>query len=225
MTIDSILSLIESKNITQVFIDVDDTLINGNSGYLFAKFLYKKGAIKLKDISTLPFKMVLYKLGLLNYNTLLNSALKIWKGKHVSELESFGDEFYHQHIKKLIFNTSPKLIERLKRKPLNISLISASPIEVLSHLAKELNVRLIATQLEKSGDLFTGKIIGPLCYGSGKLELIQKSINNTNRFCALSDSITDFPMLNAADLAIAINPDFQLRKKAHKNGWAIFKFE
>jgi HAD superfamily hydrolase (TIGR01490 family) len=223
--INSIVSLIIESKANDVYIDVDHTLINGNSGHLFAKFLFKKKAVTLADISSLPFKMLMYKFGLLNYNSLVATALKIWRGKSTVELEDFGHEFYFNHLKGLIYKITPSLIKALKEKNLNITLISASPREVLHHFAKELDVDLITSQLEIKDQQFTGNTVGPLCYKEGKLKHIQNKLKDQQPFCALSDSITDLPMLTAAKQAIVINPDLLLRREAKNKNWPVFMFE
>ncbi|HMI93633.1 MAG TPA: HAD family phosphatase, partial [Polyangiales bacterium] len=93
-------------------------------------------------------------------------------------------------------------------------------------LADELGIEhVIATELEVADGLFTGKVMRPMSYGTGKVVLTERlasehglSLDDATFY---SDSITDLPLLERVGKPVAINPDARLRRVARKRGWRI----
>lgn len=222
---DSELEELERQGIKTVFFDVDHTLVSINTGRAFSLFLLKGGFLKLKDLIFLPWHSILYKLGLLNYRKILESALTSWKSQTVSTLEEQGKKCYEQEIRPYLYESGLEWIKTLQAKNFRVILISASPKELLQFMQKDLRVELIATELEKDGNYFTGKVAGDPCYGQGKVEEIYRLYGGREKvpnFSAYSDSISDLPLFKLSTLPVVIHPDFRLKKVALKNKWKIF---
>lgn len=217
-------NLFNADDLKYIFIDVDHTLINGNTGRIFSYYLYKKKLLRLKDIYKIPYHSILYLLGILDYSHILQSSIRAWGNKKVSLLIQEGEECYQNKIKPLIYPEALALLHDLKSIQKNIYLISASPKELLCHLDRDLGLPVLCTELNVINDQFTGKLNGPFCYGKGKLENIRNIIGNAP-FAAISDSINDLPMLEHAKSKVVINPDFRLKQLAIKRNWPIFKFQ
>lgn len=208
-----------------VFFDVDYTVLRINSGFKFASFLYKKNILSLKDILPIPYKILQYKFGNLDYRNLVEYALSTWKKHTVSSLKNIGEEFYHSIVKNEIYKDSLQIIQDCQKNKIKTVLITASPEEVIRPLAQDLNTQYICTKLTHNNNYFTGKINGELCYGSGKVKLIQQHYKDAVNYVALSDSHTDTPLLESASLSIAINPDLKLKKISKLKKWPIYHFK
>ena len=72
---------------------------------------------------------------------------------------------------------------------------------------------------------YTGRLIEPLCYGRGKVELARRCADTNGvglASCAFyTDSIADLPMLEAVGEPAAVHPDPKLRRVARQRGWPV----
>ena len=87
--------------------------------------------------------------------------------------------------------------------------------------------QLLPTELEIVGDRYTGKISGIPCYQAGKVEKLNQwlagSVNDLSLSNSIfySDSMNDLPLLQAAAVPVAVDPDAKLRDFAEKSDWKI----
>lgn len=96
-------------------------------------------------------------------------------------------------------------------------------------IAEELGIAdVIATRLEEAkGGRLSNRVAGGNCYGETKLDMITEWLadNGIDRqscsITAYSDHVSDAPMLEFADVAVAANPHDPLRQLAASRGWAI----
>ncbi len=118
-------------------------------------------------------------------------------------------------------------IESHRQKGDKLVLWTTGPDLFVKLVAKELKLdTCLCTTLEvASNGYFTGKMIGPLCFGKGKVQIAQKFAQNTGvelKNCSFySDSMSDVPFFEAVGKQVAVNPDPRLRKKATSAKWQI----
>ena len=76
--------------------------------------------------------------------------------------------------------------------------------------------------------IYTGSLVGPFCYGPGKVEAITQLAHveglDLARCYAYSDSASDLPMLEAVGHPVAVNPDPRLERVAAERGWPVVVF-
>lgn len=205
---------------TAVF-DVDHTLVDGNTARLFAAHLRRRGLLKFGDIWDIPCFAALYHWGLLDYRVVVRRALKAWRGKTVSELVEEGRMCVDGDIRPRLRTPLVELLCDLREQQVVPVLMSASPHELLRHLAADLGVELLATRLSVADDRFTGEVEGERCYGAGKVRLLNEHLDRRGlergRTLVLGDSISDRPLLETARLPVAVAPDPRLRSWARRN--------
>ena len=84
---------------------------------------------------------------------------------------------------------------------------------------------LLATEPEKNGHGFTGKVAGTPCFQQGKVTRLQQWMSEHNMDLQgswfYSDSHNDIPLLNIVDNPIVVDPDEQLRQLACERNWPI----
>jgi phosphoserine phosphatase len=83
----------------------------------------------------------------------------------------------------------------------------------------------LSTQLEVADGQFTGKLLGPACYGPGKVHWAEK-LTTTRELDLRSswfytDSYSDLPMLERVGHQVIVNPDPRLRRTAKQRGWRV----
>lgn len=221
--------ILEGKDVRYVFMDVDHTLVRGNAGRTFSFFLLRRGHLRWMDIAAIPGQSLLYALGLLDYTRVLEKAISAWSGKTLNLLSEEGGICYEKKVRPMLYPQARPLIEGLRKAGLEVVLVSASPRELLCHMSSDLGgLPLITTELEDGNGHGQVKVKGELCYGKGKLHKVKAFLaergDENVPFCALSDSISDLPLLLAAASPIAVNPDLRLLGYAKMNRMPLFRF-
>ena len=86
---------------------------------------------------------------------------------------------------------------------------------------------LIASSLQFSDGLATGKFDGEPTFRENKLKKVKEYVKGKNidlDNCAFySDSIHDFPLLNEVGFPVCVNTDNRLKNEAIKQNWEIMK--
>ena len=86
---------------------------------------------------------------------------------------------------------------------------------------------VVGTQLQIIDNVYTGKIIKPLCYGEDKARCLNNFIQKNhlsvdfNRSAAYADSISDIVVLQLVGNPVAVFPDKMLYKCALSRKWQI----
>lgn len=164
--------------------DFDNTIYDGDSSVDFFKFCIKKNK---KCLLILPyfFLACLFYLVKIKEKEYLKSAFFRFL-KYFDEIDPIVQEFWDK-------NTFKIKDFYLKQKKHTDIIISASPYFLLYPLTEKLNIKLIATDVEKK----TGKLIGLNCYGIEKVKRLNEiDITSCNKF--YSDSLSDLPVSKLA---------------------------
>jgi phosphoserine phosphatase len=73
--------------------------------------------------------------------------------------------------------------------------------------------------------LHTGRSLGEVCFGAGKLRLARAFAEGRGVSLAdctfYTDSYSDLPMLEAVGRPVAVNPDRRLLRRAERAGWPV----
>lgn len=106
-------------------------------------------------------------------------------------------------------------------------ILSASPQELVEAVTVALGAhRAVGTRIEVTDGVLTGRLDGPFCYGTGKLEALERQVGriDLSTATAYADSGSDLPLLDQCGTAVAVNPDAELRRRAARRGWPIVRF-
>jgi HAD superfamily hydrolase (TIGR01490 family) len=106
-------------------------------------------------------------------------------------------------------------------------ILSASLQELVESTSVALGAhRAVGTRVEVLDGMLTGRLDGPFCYGSGKLDALEREVGRLDlaSATAYADSGSDLPLLEHCGTAIAVNPDAELRRWAAREGWPVVRF-
>jgi HAD superfamily hydrolase (TIGR01490 family) len=213
------------------FFDLDRTLIAGSSAFVFGAAAWRAGMMPTSELLADARKAIAFRLTGASderVDAVRDRILSAIKGRSVAELTALGDD------------AIPRLLDDVRKESQGfISLhaeagrdtfvVSASPIEIVRTLANELGMTgAIATVAESVGDIYTGELAEPFCYGPAKAEAIRRVAERRGYDLALcyaySDSVSDLPMLEVVGHPVAVNPDNGLESVARTRGWPIVEF-
>lgn len=218
---------------TAAFFDVDNTLVQGASIFLFGLGLFTRGYIKRGDLAGMIWKQVKFRVsGAENADDVHSTreqVLEFFKGHSVAETVAMGEEIFDEKIAGRIYDGTKELARLHLEAGQEVWLVTAAPVQLAQVIAQRMGLTgALGTVAEVEDGKFTGRLVGDILHGPGKKHavaaLAASSGMDLARCTAYSDSSNDIPMLSMVGTAVAINPDRALRAWAKKQGWAIHDY-
>lgn len=210
--------------------DLDNTLLAGDSDYLWGCFLVDQGLVdgKIYEEANERFYRE-YAEGRLDIHEFLNFALQPLAENDTSVLQSLHREFMEKHIQPIMTRRGRGLIAEHSRKGDHTVIITATNSFVTAPIAQAFGVDdLIATEPEIIDGRYTGKVAGIPCFQHGKIEKLHAWLDTSgidfDGSWFYSDSHNDLPLLEEVAHPVAVDPDDQLRAIAVERGWSITSF-
>lgn len=210
--------------------DLDETLISGDSDYLWGEFVVEKGIVdKTSHQKANRDFYEQYKRGELDVNAYLRFACSVLADTSKPLLLELREEFVDKKIKPLVLPHAVKVINSHKSSH-DHPLVITSTIEFITRPIVDLFgiSDLIAPVPEERNGQYTGHIEGTPSFGQGKVVrlmdwLKDKPLSMKGSYF-YSDSINDLPLLELVDHPVAVDPDEQLREQAANRQWQITSF-
>ena len=210
--------------------DLDNTLLAGDSDYLWGCFLVEKGLVDkgLYEEANERFYRE-YAEGRLDIHEFLNFALQPLASNDPETLKLLQREFMEKHIRPIMTQGGMDTIARHRSEGDHPLIITATNSFVTAPIAQAFGITdLIATEPEIIDGRYTGKVDGTPCFQNGKIERLHSWLEmtrmNFDNSWFYSDSHNDLPLLEQVAHPVAVDPDDQLRAIATERGWPITSF-
>ena len=210
--------------------DLDNTLLAGDSDYLWGCFLVQKGLVDRQIYEEANERFYReYAEGRLDIHEFLNFALQPLTNNDAELLRSLQKEFMERHIRPIMTRQGIDHINRHIRAGDRPVIITATNSFVTAPIARAFGVNdLIATEPEIINGRYTGRVEGTPCFQKGKIERLQAWLDITkidfDDSWFYSDSHNDLPLLEAVTHPVAVDPDEPLQAIAEERGWQITSF-
>jgi len=207
--------------------DLDNTLLRGDSDYLWGVYLIDKGAVDQESHQRENERFYQeYLNGQMDIMAFLRFQLAPLARIPMPELLQMREEYLVNYIKPIITEQAQDLVEKHRQQGDTLLIISATNDFVTRPIADLFAIdELIATNAELIDNQYTGAVSGVPSYQEGKVlrlnDWLKKTGNDLEGSCFYSDSHNDLPLLQIVDHPVAVNPDPQLAKHAKKAGWQI----
>jgi HAD superfamily hydrolase (TIGR01490 family) len=211
------------------FFDMDHTLIAGNSGYLYLKFLRREGRVALFELLQSLWWLTQYRLNLIDMKTVARRAFAKMAGSDEGELRLRNQEWFDAMVKPVIYREAALLVAQHRAQGHLTAIVTASTTYAATPLARHLGIdQVICTDLGIRDGRFTGSVHEPFCYGEGKAHWVRRLCEregvDLSRSYFYTDSFSDLPLLEAVGERVVVNPDYKLRRVAKTRGWKILRF-
>ena len=212
---------------TLAIFDLDNTLLNGDSDYLWGQFLAQQGHVDRAFYEKENQRFYdEYTAGTLDIFEFLEFSLAPLAKMEMNELTQLHNQFMQEYILPAITNKSRALIQQHTDKRDTLLIITATNLFITAPIAKELGIQnIIATEPEIINNRYSGKVSGTPCFREGKVERLADWLKQTGGnladSCFYSDSHNDLPLLEIVKRPIAVDPDDTLRSHAEMKGWDI----
>jgi len=215
------------------FFDVDNTLMRGASIYYFARGLAARKMFGPADLARMAWGQACYRMrGSENADHIdaaRQAALAFVAGHRVSDIVSLCEEIYDDTMADRIWEGTRELAQRHLEAGQRVWLVTASPVELASIIARRLGFTgALGTVAESVDGVYTGRLVGGLMHGEAKAAAIEalavREGLDLARCSAYSDSANDLPMLRLVGHPCVVNPDADLRAEARANNWPVHDF-
>ena len=210
--------------------DLDNTLIGGDSDFLWGEFLGEEGVVDANAYRKKnEYFYQQYDLGTLDIYAWLEFCLEPLSRYSMSELQEFHHRFMIQKIEPIMLDKAQNCINRHKERGDTVLVMTASNSFVTAPIVKQYGInQLLATEPEIKAGRYTGGVSGIPCFQSGKIDKLmpwlQKNEETLTGSTFYSDSHNDLPLLELVDNPVAVNADKILTKIAEKKGWEILNW-
>lgn len=207
--------------------DLDNTLLAGDSDYLWGQFLVELGIVDRAHYERGNERFYAdYLVGTLDLAAYMRFVLGPLMDMPAAERDALRSRFVQERVRALIAPQAPALIERHRSQGDRLLITTATNRFITEPIAELLGIEvLLATEPELRDGRFTGAITGVPNFQEGKVIRLREWLAGQSAEAAeltcYSDSHNDLPLLRFADHAVAVDPDQTLRKVAEREGWSI----
>jgi len=210
---------------TLAIFDLDHTLINGDSDYLWGEYMVETGIVNEQEYRARNEEFYRdYQRGTLDNDRYLEFALEPLTHYTIGELHAWREGYVETWIKPIIAPGTCKLLDSHRSRSHELLIISATNLFVSEPIARILGVRtVLATAPEIIDNRYTGRFLGTPTYQEGKVKVLKEWLNDSNHDLDgsyfYSDSINDISLLEVVDIPVAVNPDEELKAIAQARNW------
>lgn len=212
---------------TLAIFDLDNTLIAGDSDYLWGQYLVDQGIVNRDEYEAANARFYEdYKQGQLDIREFLNFALQPLAQHDPDQLYAWRADFVREKIEPILLPAARRLIEEHRSIGDTLMIITATNRFVTEPIARLYGIEhLIATTPEFKEGRYTGDYEGTPCFQEGKVTRLDEWLNQHE--CSLegswfySDSHNDLPLLGRVRHPVAVDPDDILRQHATQEGWPV----
>ncbi len=208
--------------------DLDNTLLGGDSDYLWGQYLIQCGAVS-KEVHAQKNQafMEAYEAGQLDIDAYLAFALGPLADNDAATLAKWREDFIATHIKPIVLPAAKALVEGHREQGHGLMIITATNRFVTEPIAELFNIPiLLATEPEIHNGHYTGRHTGIPTFREGKITALQQWLDAESKLVEAihfySDSQNDLPLLEHVDHPVAVDPDPELEAEARSRGWPVY---
>ena len=210
---------------TLAIFDLDHTLLNGDSDYLWGEYMVETGIVneqEYRDRNNDFYRD--YQRGTLDSDRYLEFALEPLTHFTIAELHAWREDYVETWIKPIIAPGASELLDSHRSRGHELLIISATNRFVTEPIARILGVpTVLATEPEIIDNRYTGRFLGTPTYQEGKVTVLKEWLSDSDHDLDgsyfYSDSINDISLLELVDIPVAVNPDEELKTIAQARNW------
>src|SRR5690349_14629254 len=151
--------------------DLDNTLLACDSDYEWGQFLVDRGVLEREEYEAQNAAYYeQYKAGTLDIHEFLGFALRPLAQHSPEQLAAWHGQFMEQRIRPAMTAKSRALVRKHLDAGDLCAVVTATNSFVTGPIAREFGIpHLVATEPERDGARFTGRVAGTPCFREGKI--------------------------------------------------------
>jgi len=207
--------------------DLDNTLLGGDSDYLWGRFLVEQGLVDGERYERENARYYAqYRAGTLDIREFLRFALQPLASHDLATLHAWRAQYLKDKIAPILLPAAQDLVEKHRAQGDTLLIITATNRFVTEPIAAMYGIEhLLATDPEMVAGRYTGEISGVPCYREGKVQRLEMWLADQGMEMGeswfYSDSHNDLPLLECVTHPVAVDPDETLRQEAESKGWPV----
>jgi HAD superfamily hydrolase (TIGR01490 family) len=207
--------------------DLDNTLLSGDSDYLWGQFLGELGVVDPDSYERENERFYAdYRAGRLDIMAFLRFSLAPLAAHPREQLDAWHQAFMTAKIEPLIGTAALALVEQHRQAGDTLLIITATNAFVTAPIAQRFGItNLIATEPEEADGRFTGQVAGTPSFRDGKVARLEAWLaerdGTLDGSWFYSDSHNDLPLLERVSHPVAVDPDPALAQHAAEHGWPV----
>lgn len=207
--------------------DLDNTLIAGDSGYCWGKFLIAQGVVDAEEFRAASARFDRQYLdGELDIYEYCEFVLRPLTQHPLERLHAWREQYVAREIEPRILPAARQLVAAHQARGDVAIIITATNRFLTAPIAELFGVEhLLACEPELIENRYTGRIVGIPTYREGKIAALEQWLEESRHSLEgswfYSDSHNDIPLLERVDNPVAVDPDETLRHHAKARGWKI----
>jgi HAD superfamily hydrolase (TIGR01490 family) len=207
--------------------DLDNTLLAGDSDYLWGVFLAEQGIVDAKFYEQENQRFYdEYKQGTLDIFEFLTFSLKALAENDADTLRKLQHQFLEEKVRPIMNPASFDLIKKHRKAGDTLVVITATNSFVTAPIVKAFGIEnLLATEPEFKEGRYTGQVAGTPCFQDGKVTRLNSWMKDKNMNLEdswfYSDSHNDLPLLKLVDHPVVVDADESLLEYASQHNWPI----
>ncbi len=207
--------------------DLDNTLLAGDSDYLWGRFLGENGYVDTEAHQKENDRYYdEYLKGKLDINEFLEFQFRPLSENDMKTILAWRECFINTKICPAMLPKAIDLIENHRNIGHELLIITATNSFITAPIAELFNIKhLIAAEPELVNGQYTGKLSGTPSFAEGKVTRYEQWLQENNFEAGISwfysDSHNDIPLFNKVTHPIAVDPDDALKAEAEKRDWSV----
>jgi HAD superfamily hydrolase (TIGR01490 family) len=213
--------------VTLAIFDLDNTLIGGDSDYLWGCFVCEQGLVDGDEFAARNEQFYAdYQAGKLDIRAYLRFALSPLVGQAPETLAAWHRKFMATKIEPIMLPKAAALIESHRKRGHELLIVTATNHFITRPIADTLGIaELLACEAEMVDGRYTGEPAGVPSYHEGKVTRLRAWLADRDTTLDgayfYSDSHNDLPLLKLVDHPVAVDPDPTLLAHAEAAGWPV----
>lgn len=205
--------------------DLDNTLIAGDSDFLWGEFLVQNGYVNAEHFSeqnALFYQQ--YQAGTLDIMAYQRFALEPLTHHDMTTLNQWHNEFMEQFIKPRTLAKAHALINEHKARGDRLLIITATNTFITRPIGAYYGINeLLGTEGVVVNNRYTGEVLGTPTFQQGKVTRLQAWLTEHNETLNgsyfYSDSHNDLPLLYIVEHPVVVDGDSKLLSVAQEKQW------
>jgi HAD superfamily hydrolase (TIGR01490 family) len=213
------------RHLALAIFDLDNTLLGGDSDYLWGQFLVEQGIVDGPSYERENQRFYdEYKAGTLDIYEFLHFGLRPLAEHDMATLNAWHRQFMAEKIAPIMLPKARELLQRHRDQGDFLLIITATNRFVTAPIAEAFGVdEMLATDPQLRDGRYTGEVEGTPCFQQGKVTRLNQWLAQSGRNLAsswfYSDSHNDLPLLELVDHPVAVDADETLSDHAKQRGW------
>ncbi|MDP8256471.1 MAG: HAD family phosphatase [Candidatus Alcyoniella australis] len=206
--------------------DVDRTCVDGMTGFLFSSHLFSRRMVGRAARWDVARTMLRYRLGLSGQREMVRIGVTVLRDLPESAVRQAAAEAFELRIRPRMLRGALKTAQSLTARDVELIVASGSSRYIVERIGHELGAcDVLATDNEVRDGVCSDRPLEPLCFGKGKLELLQRALKSrglsVEQVALYTDNYSDLSLLERVAEPHVVNPEPLLEQLAEQRGWPV----